>query len=54
MRTISPYINASLTRSSDSVWLYFRFALSFRGVEEMLAMRGAATGAEPERKEMSH
>ena len=22
------------------VWLYFRFALSFRDVEEMLAMRG--------------
>jgi len=25
---------------SHSVWLYFRFALSFRDVEEMLAMRG--------------
>ena len=24
---------------SHSVWLYFRFALSFRDVEEMLAMR---------------
>jgi hypothetical protein len=24
------------------VWLYFRFALSFRDVEEMLAMRGVA------------
>jgi len=23
-----------------SVWLYFRFPLSFRDVEEMLAMRG--------------
>jgi transposase-like protein len=27
---------------SHSVWLYFRFALSFRDVEEMLANRGAA------------
>jgi putative transposase len=27
---------------SHSVWLYFRFALSFRDVEEMLAMRGVA------------
>lgn len=26
--------------SSHSVWLYFRFALSFRDVEEMFAMRG--------------
>jgi len=25
---------------SHSVWLYFRFPLSFRDVEEMLAMRG--------------
>jgi putative transposase len=25
---------------SHSVWLYFRFALSFRDVEEMLAQRG--------------
>ena len=25
---------------SYCVWLYFRFALSFRDVEEMLAMRG--------------
>ena len=25
-----------------SVWLYFRFALSFRDVEEMLAMRGVS------------
>ena len=25
---------------SHCVWLYFRFALSFRDVEEMLAMRG--------------
>ena len=27
---------------SHCVWLYFRFALSFRDVEEMLAMRGLA------------
>src|ERR1700716_3177148 len=27
---------------SHSVWLYFRFALSFRDVEEMLAIRGVA------------
>jgi putative transposase len=26
---------------SHSVWLYFRFAWSFRDVEELLAMRGA-------------
>ena len=25
---------------SHCVWLYFRFALSFRDVEEMLALRG--------------
>jgi putative transposase len=25
---------------SHCVWLYFRFPLSFRDVEEMLAMRG--------------
>src|SRR5438105_15275263 len=25
---------------SDAVWLYFRFSLSFRDVEEMLASRG--------------
>ena len=25
---------------SDTVWLYFRFALSFRDVEEILAVRG--------------
>ena len=27
---------------SHCVWLYFRFTLSFRDVEEMLAMRGGA------------
>jgi len=31
---------------SHSVWLYFRFALSFRDVEEMLAMRGVALSYE--------
>src|SRR4030095_11470896 len=28
---------------SHCVWLYFRFALSFRDVEEMLAMRGVSS-----------
>jgi len=28
------------------VWLYFRFALSFRDVEEMLAMRGVSLSYE--------
>ena len=27
---------------SHCVWLYFRFALSFRDVEEMMASRGVA------------
>ena len=27
---------------SHCVWLYFRFSLSFRDVEEMLAMRGVS------------
>ncbi len=31
---------------SHSVWLYFRFALSFRDVEEMLAMRGVTLSYE--------
>ncbi len=32
---------ASPLRSSATlVWLYFRFALSFRDVEEIMAMRG--------------
>jgi hypothetical protein len=31
---------------SHSVWLYFRFALSFRDVEEMLAMRGVSLSYE--------
>ena len=43
MRThISPYHRHRFPAEiiSHSVWLYFRFALSFRDVEEMLAMRG--------------
>jgi putative transposase len=31
---------------SHCVWLYFRFALSFRDVEEMLAMRGVSLSHE--------
>ena len=31
---------------NQCVWLYFRFALSFRDVEEMLAMRGVALSYE--------
>jgi putative transposase len=39
---ISPYHRHRFPAGiiSYSVWLYFRFALSFRDVEEMLAMRG--------------
>jgi putative transposase len=35
---------------SQSVWLYFRFALSFRDVEEMLAMRGVTVSYETVRE----
>ena len=35
---------------SHSVWLYFRFALSFRDVEEILAMRGVAVSYETVRE----
>jgi len=31
---------------SHSIWLYFRFALSFRDVPEMLAMRGVVLSDE--------
>jgi putative transposase len=31
---------------SYCVWLYFRFTLSFRDVEEMLAMRGVSVSYE--------
>jgi hypothetical protein len=43
MRTrISPYHRHRFPAEiiSHSVWLYFRFPLSFRDVEEILAMRG--------------
>ena len=42
MRTLSLYHRDRFPEEiiSHSVWLYFRFALSFRDVEEMLAMRG--------------
>jgi transposase-like protein len=30
-----------------TVWLYFRFTLSFRDVEELLAQRGISAGASP-------
>src|SRR5215472_9274787 len=36
--------------TSHCVWLYFRFALSFRDVEEMLAMRGVALSYETVRE----
>src|SRR5437588_3180035 len=35
---------------SHCVWLYFRFPLSFRDVEEMLAMRGVALSYETVRE----
>ena len=35
---------------NQCVWLYFRFALSFRDVEEMLAMRGVALSYETVRE----
>ena len=35
---------------SHCVWLYFRFPLSFRDVEEMLAMRGVAPSYESVRE----
>ena len=49
MRTsVSPYHRRRFPAEiiSHSVWLYFRFALSFRDVEEMLAMRGVALSFE--------
>src|SRR3979490_460316 len=44
MCSISPYHRHRFPAEviSHCVWLYFRFALSFRDVEEMLAMRGVA------------
>ena len=38
---------------SHCVWLYFRFALSFRDVEEMLAMRGVSLSYETVREWLS-
>jgi putative transposase len=35
---------------SHCVWLYFRFTLSFRDVEEMLAMRGVTLSYETVRE----
>jgi len=35
------------------VWLYFRFPLSFRDVEEMLAMRGVSLSYETVREWLS-
>ncbi|HJX90413.1 MAG TPA: hypothetical protein VJ372_07950 [Pyrinomonadaceae bacterium] len=35
---------------SHSVWLYFRFAVSFRDVEETLAMRGVTVSYETVRE----
>jgi putative transposase len=49
MRTsVSPYHRHRFRAEiiGYSVWLYFRFALSFRDVEEMLAMRGVALSYE--------
>ena len=42
MRTVSLYHRHRFPAEiiGHCVWLYFRFALSFRDVEEMLAMRG--------------
>jgi putative transposase len=42
MRTVSLYYRHRFPAEiiSHSVWLYFRFALSFHDIEEMLAMRG--------------
>jgi putative transposase len=42
MRTVSHYHRHRFPAEiiSHCVWLYFRFALSFRDVEELLAMRG--------------
>src|SRR5438034_8644362 len=49
MRTsVSPYHRHRFPSEiiSHSVWLYFRFALRFRDVEEMMAMRGVALSYE--------
>jgi hypothetical protein len=49
MRTsVSPYHRHRFPAEiiSHCVWLYFRFPLSFRDVEEMLAMRGVSLSYE--------
>jgi len=50
--SISPYHRHRFPAEiiSHSVWLYFRFALSFRDVEEMLAMRGVSLSYETVRE----
>jgi putative transposase len=35
---------------SYAVWLYFRFALSFRNIEELFAARGIVVTYEPVRQ----
>jgi putative transposase len=53
MRTsISPYHRHRFPAEiiSHSVWLYFRFTVSFRDVEEMLAMRGVSLSYETVRE----
>jgi hypothetical protein len=44
--SLATIVIASLSRSSAIPWLYFSFVLSFRDVEEMLAMRGVTLSYE--------
>jgi putative transposase len=50
--SLSPYHRHRFAAEiiSHSVWLYFRFTLSFRDVEEMLAMRGVIVSYETVRQ----
>ena len=52
LRTVSQYHRHRFPSEiiSHCVWLYFRFALSFRDVEEMLAMRGVSLSYESVRE----
>src|ERR1700730_15290445 len=52
MRSISLYHRHRFPGEiiSHCVWLYFRFSLSFRDVEEMLAMRGVSLSYETVRE----
>jgi putative transposase len=52
MRTLSLYHRHRFPGEVISlcVWLYFRFALSFRDVEELLAMRGVSLSYETVRE----